>query len=162
MKTRTVNVITKIGLLSAMLLVTSFASAQGQSLTYTIRANIPFDFSVGEKKLPAGTYSIRRAAQNSADNVLAVTDDAGRPKAMRLSNSAETSHARDKATLVFHHLGDQYFLFQVWPAGATVGRQFPRSRSEREVQRSLAAKSPNGKTTATVRAETVTIVGVLQ
>lgn len=161
MKTQTVNVITKIGLLSAMLLVASVASAQGQSLTYRIKANIPFDFSVGEKKLPAGTYSIGRAAQNSGDTVLAVTDDAGRPKTIRLSNSAQRLHARDKATLVFHHLGDQYFLFQVWPAGATIGRQFPKSRSEREAQRSLAANSSNG-TTTTVRAETVTIVGIPQ
>lgn len=162
MKTQTVNAITKIGLLSVMLLVTSVASAQGQSLTYTIRANIPFDFSVGEKKLPAGRYSIGRAAQNSGDILLAVIDDAGRPKAIRLSNSAQRLHARDKATLVFHHLGDQYFLFQVWPAGATIGRQFPRSRSEREIQRGLAANSSNGKTITAVKAETVTIVGVLQ
>jgi len=157
-----VNIITKVGLLSAMLLVTSVASAQGQSLTNRIKANIPFDFNVGEKKLPAGTYTFGRASQNSDDTVLAITDDNARPKAIRLSYSAQRLHTRDKATLVFHHLGDQYFLFQVWPAGGTIGRQFPKSRSEREVQRSLATNSSKGKTTTTVGAETVTIVGVLQ
>ena len=162
MKTQTMNVITKIGLLSVMLLLTSVGSAQGQSLTNRLKANIPFDFSVGEKKLPAGTYSFGRASQNSDDTVLAITDDDGHRKATRLSYSAQRLHARDKATLVFHHLDDQYFLVQVWPAGATIGRQFPKSRSEREVQRSLAANSSNGKTTTTVRVETVTVVGVLQ
>jgi hypothetical protein len=154
------NVITKIGLLSSMLLVASVAVAQGQSLKYRIKANIPFDFSIGEKKLPAGTYLISRAVDN--DIALAITDDVGRSKAIRLSNSAQRLHARDEATLVFHQFGDQYFLFQVWPASATIGRQFPKSRGEREVQRSLAANSSNGETTTTVRAETVTIVGVLQ
>jgi hypothetical protein len=33
------------------------ASAQGQSLSDHIRAKIPFDFVVGDKKLPAGEYS---------------------------------------------------------------------------------------------------------
>lgn len=155
-----VNVITKVGLLSSMLLVTFVAVAQGQSLNYRIKANIPFDFSIGEKKLPAGRYLIGRTGDN--DIALAITDDVGHPKAIRLSYSAQRSHARDEATLVFRQLGDQYFLFQVWPAGATSGRQFPKSRGEREVQRSLAADSSNGKTNTTVRAETVTIVGVLQ
>jgi hypothetical protein len=138
-----------------MLLVTSVASTQGQSLAYRIKAEIPFDFSVGETKLPAGTYSISRMGQNSDHSVIVITGDDGRAKAIRLSNSAQRLHARNKATLVFRHYGDQYFLFQVWPAGGTTGRQFPRSRSEREVQRSLA-ENPSKMV------ESVTIVGVLQ
>src|SRR5687768_2391288 len=113
MKIQVVKVITKVGLLSVMLLVTAVASVQGQSLTNRIKANIPFDFSVGEKKLPAGTYSFGRASQNFGDTVLAIIDDNGRAKGIRLSHSAQRLHARDKATLVFRHLGDQYFLFQV-------------------------------------------------
>ena len=157
MKIQIVNVLTKVSLLSAMLLVTSVASAQGQSLANTITADIPFDFSIGEKKLPAGTYSISRVNQNIGDAVLSVADDDGHAKAIRLSISAQRSRANSKATLVFHHYGDQYFLFQVWPAGATIGRQFPRSRSEREIQRKLAGNLFEGKIV-----ESVTIVGVLQ
>jgi len=157
MKIQVVNVITKVSLLLAMLLVTSVASIQGQSLATRIKVNIPFDFSVGERKLPAGTYSISRMSQNSGDIVIAITGDDGRAKAIRLSNSAHRSHASDRATLVFRHYGDQYFLFQVWPAGAMTGRQFPKSRSELEIQRNLARNSSNVETV-----ESVTIVGVLQ
>ena len=157
MKIQIVNVLTKVSLLSAMLLVTCVASAQGQSLANRITANIPFDFSVGEKKLPAGTYSISRVNQNVGDAVLSVADDDGQAKAIRLSNAAQRSRANSKATLVFHRYGDQYFLFQVWPAGATTGRQFPKSRSQREIERKLARNSPTRQT-----AETVMIVGVPQ
>lgn len=157
MKIHIVKVITKVSLLAAMLLVTSVASTQGQSLAYRIKANIPFDFSVGEKKLPAGTYSVSRISQNSGDTVIAIAGDDGRPKAIRLSNSAQRLHARDRATLVFHHYADQYFLFQVWPAGATTGRQFPKSRSELEIRKHLATNSPKVN-----MVESVIIVGVLQ
>lgn len=161
MKVQLVNVITKVSLLSAMLLVTSVASAQGQSLAYRIKANIPFDFSIGEKKLPAGTYSVGRLRQNSDDSVLVIDDETGRSKAIQLSNSAQRSNAMDKATLVFHHYGDQFFLFQVWPGGATFGREFRKSRSEREL-RNLARNSSNRTMAEAEKVETVTIVGVLQ
>jgi hypothetical protein len=150
-----VKIITKVSLLAAMLLVTSVASTQAQSLAYRIKANVPFDFSVGEKKLPAGTYSVSR--MSSGDTVIAITGDDGHSKAIRLSNSTQRLNARSQATLVFRHYGDQYFLYQVWPAGATIGRQFARSRSEREIQRTLAASS-----SPVTAVETVTIAGVLQ
>jgi hypothetical protein len=150
-----VKIITRVSLLAAMLLVTSVASTQGQSLAYRMKANVPFDFSVGEKKLPAGTYSVSR--MSSGDTVIAITGDDGRAKAIRLSNSAQRLHARGKATLVFRHYGDQYFLYQVWPAGATIGRQFSRSQAEREIQKTLAASS-----SPVMMFKTVTIAGVLQ
>ena len=157
MKIHIVKVITKVSLLAAMLVVTSVASTQGQSLAYRIKVEIPFDFSVGDKKLPAGTYSVSRVSQTSGDNVIAITGDDGRSKVIRLSNSAQRLHATDRATLVFHRSGDQYFLFQVWPAGATTGRQFPKSRSEQEIRKNLAENSPKVN-----MVESVTIVGVLQ
>lgn len=157
MKIHIVKIITKVSLLTAMLVVTSAASTQAQSLAYGIKARIPFDFSVGDKKLPAGKYSVSRVSQTSGDTVIAITGDDGRSNAIRLSNSAQRFHATDRATLVFHHSGDQYFLFQVWPAGATTGRQFPRSRTELEIQNSLT-----GKLSKVNKVESVMIVGVLQ
>src|SRR5687768_7510329 len=145
MKIQIVNVLTKVSLLSVMLLVTSVASAQGQTLANKITANIPFDFSVGEKKLPAGTYSIGRVNQSTGDAVVSVTDDDGHANAIRLSIAAQRSRPKSKASLVFHQYGNQYFLFQVWPAGATTGRQLPRSKSERDIQRNLVGSLSDEK-----------------
>jgi hypothetical protein len=44
-----------------------------------------------------------------------------------------------------HRLGDQYFLSQIWAAGSSTGRVIPKSRSEREAERtSSTAGTPGG------------------
>lgn len=73
---------------------------------------------------------------------------------IRSSLPVQVWQAKDKTTLVFHRYGDQYFLYQVWSAGALTGRQFYKSRTEREIERKLA--NPKIPRKATV--ETVTIV----
>ena len=157
MKTQLINLISKVTLLSAMLLVTLVASAQGQSFAYRVKANIPFDFTVGEKKLPAGEYSVGRVGQGS-DIAMSITELNGRAKAMRLTYTTVTLHPKKKASLIFHRYGDQYFLFQMWQAGETAGRQFPESASER-AQRQLAKGSGVARN---MKCETVTIAAVLQ
>jgi hypothetical protein len=157
MKTKLINLISKVTLLSAMLLVTLAASAQGQTLQYRVKANIPFDFTVGDKTLSAGKYSIGRT-ERSDDLVLSIADVRGRTKALRLTYAARTLHPKENASLVFHRYGNQYFLFQVWPPNGNVGRQFPESTGER-VQRQLVKNSGLAINT---ECETVTIEVVLQ
>lgn len=137
MKTQLIKLIPKVALLSAMWMVMSVASVQAQSLSYKPRFDVPFDFTFGEKKLPAGKYAVGRALQGADDIMMSITDGGGRSKAIVLSNAVTKSRANTKASLVFHRYGDQYFLVQVWAAGATVGREFPKSKSEREVQKQL-------------------------
>ena len=161
MKIQLVSGLTKISLLSAIVFVTAVTSAQGQSLANRIGANIPFDFSVADKKLSSGKYSIGRARRDSDDTVLSISDVDGGLRAIPFSSSVQTLQAKDKATLVFHRYGDQYFLFQVWPAGETTGRQFYESRSERDIERNLHGNSSTGRVAENVAVETVTIVGVL-
>ena len=36
----------------------------------------------------------------------------------------------DGTTLVFQRMGDSYFLYQVWTAGNSLGREFPMSKKE--------------------------------
>ena len=158
MKIQLISLISKVTLLSAMLLASLTVSAQGQSLAYRVKANIPFDFTVGERKLTAGEYSVGRAIQSSGDLVLSITDHDGHAKATRLTNATVALRPKERSVLVFHRYGDQYFLFQVWTAGETGGRQFPESRSER-AQRELAKNSGVARNN---KCETVTIDAVLQ
>jgi hypothetical protein len=162
MKIQLVSGLTKISILSAIVFVTAVTSAQGQSLENRIRASIPFDFNVADKKLSSGKYSIGRARRDSDDTVLSISDVDGSLRAIRASSAVQTLQAKDKGTLVFHRYGDQYFLFQVWPAGETIGRQFYKSRSERDIERNLNGSSSTGKIAEKVEVETVTIVGVQQ
>ena len=162
MKNNILKVVTKIGLLSAIVLATAVVSTQAQSLEYRIRVNIPFDFTIRDKKLPAGEYSIGRARVNSDDTILSILDEDGHTKQLRASIPVETFDAKNKATLVFHRYGDQYFLYQVWSAGETTGRQFPKSSAEREILRNLATDAASGKVSQNTQVETVTVAGVLQ
>ena len=139
MKLQLVNVLKKVGLVCAILLATVVVSAQGQTLSTRVTAQIPFDFTIGDRKLPSGKYSVGRVRQSSDDIVLSIEDQDGRSKAIHTSIAARNLDLTDQATLVFHRYGDQYFLYQVWPAGATTGRQLPKSRSEREAQQNLTS-----------------------
>ena len=159
MNTQLINLIPRVMLLSAIVLLASGAKAQ--TLGTRLRANIPFDFNISDTKLPAGEYTVGRAIHRLDDMVVSVNDLEGNSKAIRLSNAAVTVNPHNKSLLVFRRYGDQYFLFQVWPAGATVGREFPKSKKEREVQKQLARNSAGG-VAENVKVETVTIVGELQ
>ena len=157
MKIQFVNILKRVSLLCAILLATVIASAQGQTLGYRIKANIPFDFTIGNKKLPSGKYSLGRARQFSDDALISIEDKDGRSKMIRTAMPVLTGDITREPMLVFHRYGDQYFLYQVWPAGATTGRQFPKSRSEREVEENVGANPSVGNMTA--KLVTVTITG---
>lgn len=152
MKKLVVKALTQISLLAVIATASAVQSAHGQSLAYQIRAKIPFDFTVADKRLPAGEYSIGRAHQSSGDIVLLISSVEGGGKAFRLTGPANTQKAKDQATLVFHRYGDQYFLSEVWAAGTTTGRKFFESRRERE------AKARRLATNGATKTETVTVV----
>jgi len=69
--------VAKAGLLAAMIVIAASVSANAQSLQYRLTANIPFDFSVAGKKLPAGKYWINRAQQGSGDMVVQISSTDG-------------------------------------------------------------------------------------
>ena len=162
MNKQLINLIAKATLLSAMVIVTSVASAQGQSLANRPRFDIPFDFAFGEKKLPAGRYTVGRAMESTGDITLSIADADGRSKAVALSMSVVKWRVESKALLVFHRYGDQYFLVQVWQAGATMGREFRRSKLEREVQQQLVSNLPGRKVVKEAEYQTVTVVAVVK
>ena len=158
MKTKLYNLIARGGLLCAVVLATAFVSVQAQSLEYRIRVNIPFDFSIAGKKLPAGNYSIGRVTPNSDNTILSIRDANGRAKETPLSMPVESLDVKDQATLVFHRYGDEYFLYQVWSAGETTGRQFPKSSAERAIQSHLTNEA-SGMVAPKTKVETVTVAG---
>jgi hypothetical protein len=134
MKNKFAKKLINCGLLIAMVAMMVGQSAKAQSLVYGLRINIPFDFSVGNKKLPAGRYSVNRVLPNGGDQLIEISNLEGKASTYRTTMPVTTVRPKDKSTLVFHRYGDQYFLFQVWPAGASTGLTWPQSRSERDLQ----------------------------
>lgn len=123
----------------------SAAVAHGQAKARLV-AQVPFEFMLAEKTLSAGEYGV--AAIDQSGDSIAITDSHGE-RAIRLSMAAERN-GRDKAAkLVFRRYGSTYFLSQVWMAGEATGRELPKSKQERAIERELKVAS-NGRTFETV------------
>ncbi len=129
------NVVVKFGLLAVITMIAAIVPAKAQSLQYKLTANIPFDFTITDKKLPAGKYSVVRAQISNGDQVLLFSSADGQQQLSRLTIPVYARDVMKSGVLVFHQYGDEYFLTQIWPAGGQTGRALPKSRAEREIQR---------------------------
>src|SRR5215475_9162861 len=107
-----------------LLLVVSGAQAQETR----VKANIPFDFVVGNHVLPAGEYMV--ASEGATNQVLEIRSYDGKTGILSLTNSCSSSKPSGTSKLVFHRLAGRYFLSQVWAAGNSGGRELRKSRME--------------------------------
>jgi hypothetical protein len=132
----------RIALCTALLAAAS--ASMGQTSPGDVVVDVPFAFMVAKQALPAGHYIVRAVGDAQ----------------VRIFNSKTTGFfvpthgalrtVSDGSKLVFHRYGDSYFLSQVWVAGNTIGRELPRSRSEREAREyraemELAVIRPNAR-----------------
>lgn len=76
-----------------------------------IRLNVPFDFSVGGKSLPAGHYRVARVDDND-QAAWRISNDHG--SVIVLTNSVDSPNKSHLPSLVFLNAGDRYFLVQIW------------------------------------------------
>ncbi|PYS92417.1 MAG: hypothetical protein DMF64_09030 [Acidobacteria bacterium] len=143
MKKQTLSAFILIGLI----LAAAFA-AQAQT-TRPLVVNVPFDFVVGKKTLPAGQYTIKRLVRDN-DKLLLVQSTDGRTAQSIQTSVVETNAATAAAQLKFHRYGDKYFLFQVWTPGTQTGRELPKSRLEQITIRELAQSNATRQQTVSV------------
>lgn len=108
----------------------------GQAGLFELRADVPFEFHIGGKVMPAGNYRISPTNNNSV--VIAAMEPDG-PRAAALTNLSGGGNAHDRSELVFTRYGDKYFLRQIWRAGLSNGRELPPARTEREIMFRAAA-----------------------
>ena len=127
-------------LIAMIVLVGSLAvagQAQTNSRVASI-ANIPFQFSVGNKTLPAGKYTLRPITDDGSAVVLRIESRDGRTNATLLTSSVE-GKGQQRGRLVFHRYGNQYFFAQAWVDGQETGLEAPKSRAERSAEHELTA-----------------------
>jgi hypothetical protein len=119
----------------SFLLVLAAVSVNAQRLSdNSIAVNIPFDFAVGQTKLPAGKYTLRPIAlPSSYDRIVIQSADGRGDTSTVMTGPNRTSEVQKQSNLVFNRYGDQYFLSQVWLAGSDTGRDLFQSRNERNL-----------------------------
>jgi len=111
-------------------------SANGQSNSHAVTAEVPFDFIVGNKTLAAGRYIVSSATSDGQS--VRVFNREGKSAAFRLSTQVPEKGGKRNARLVFHRYGQQYFLAEVW-SGDSWGRQLTACSHERNLRRELAS-----------------------
>jgi hypothetical protein len=131
-------------LMGASLALAGAAQAQ----EYRVKADVPFDFIIGNQVHKAGNYDIKRV--NPVSSLLLV-DSASEGKATIVNAMPCADQSWAKSTkLVFHRSGDTYFLYQVWVEGRQFGSEFPTPKRETQLAK-------NG-----VKAEEVIVAAVLE
>src|SRR6266850_809005 len=118
---------TILGLLLLMTAVSVRAQSERSKLT-----NIPFNFIVGQKTLPAGEYTVE-TNRRDYDKVWLVQNREGDASALFTTMPVRANQTQEETKLVFHKYGDQYFLSQIWTPGGNTGRELLMPRIEREL-----------------------------
>ena len=109
----------------AALVTAGGAMAQGRA----VRATVPFDFSVGDKLLPAGDYEITK---NSASVIEVRNRD--KHVVMLASTMYDSHQSRNGSKLVFDKYGDQYFLSEILCQPSAINVSVPLSKSEKHAR----------------------------
>lgn len=107
----------------AVVMAFTAASAYGQSVQKRQSFVVPFEFSVGEKVLPAGEYSV-----NGETQVVRIQSKDGKQNATVLPfRTLGSGRTANDVKLAFKRYNDHYYLSQVWlPDG--IGRELKRQR----------------------------------
>ena len=129
-------------LVSGLLALTTCFRADAQ--TMNLKAEVPFDFQLGDARLPAGTYQITHNGP-----VLTMRAQDGGKGASYLTIGGSRVRGTGEGVLVFNKYGGDYFLTKVVPRDEGDTRVLPKSRREKE----LMARS------ATVEVATATLRG---
>jgi hypothetical protein len=115
---------------------TSFAQTDG------VQVNVPFDFTVGNKLLPSGTYQIRTQTKSGLAIVIQNQD---KPITAITLVDQDGTKSHDGGKLIFHKYGDQYFLTEILCDYADMNVAVHPSKAEGRVRLQQAMVHPSSE-----------------
>ncbi|MEK7830901.1 MAG: hypothetical protein AAB401_07440 [Acidobacteriota bacterium] len=104
---------------------------------FRIKADIPFDFQVGKKKMPKGDYIIESVGQSGS--VLIRREKGG--KAVNVLTVVDKHTDKHKSKLVFRRYNDQYFLARIWDGSSETVLKIEKTSAEKKVAKMFKDKS---------------------
>ena len=119
---------------------TSFAQSNG------VKANVPFDFTVGNQLLPSGTYTIK----NESSQMIVIRNH-DKPISVLSLVTADGTKSPNGGKLVFHNYGGQYFLSEILCDGADMNLAITPSKKEKRVRLEQATVNPSSNTFVAAR-----------
>ncbi len=129
-----------IGILSLVVMTLLISSTGAYAQSYA-KADVPFAFAVGSAQLPAGTYEIK--VDNASSGAITIRN--GQTSDAAMSTARREHPKQTSAKLVFHRVGNSYFLAEVWKSSDAEGMIVPTSKREKDLAKELQlAKGPSG------------------
>jgi hypothetical protein len=124
-------------MLALVLMATPIVALAQLPSSQKLVTQVPFEFMVGNKYVPAGACIVQRADMNNG--VLIVRNDAAKvgwltPTHPGSARSVSTSYA-----LVFHKYGNLHVLAGVKIAGSNSTIELPKSKAEIELAKNTVA-----------------------
>jgi hypothetical protein len=114
----------------ALLAMPILAAAQMTSAERIV-AQVPFEFMVANKYVPAGQCTVQRTAIDNA--VLVVRNEGAKVGLLTMTRPGSTKQAASSYALVFHKYGTLHVLAGIKIAGSTATYELPKSKAEIEL-----------------------------
>ena len=119
--------------LLTMSCLTAYTHASAQA---SAQAKVPFEFSVGQRVLPPGTYWIREVSSNMIE-----IENRENGTTLYFSTYPSDRVKGKPNMLVFSKHGDQYFLHEVRGGSGQYAEDLSPSKLEKEIQRQETARA---------------------
>jgi hypothetical protein len=130
---------TRALVMAGVMALSAMATTRVAQAQEVVVVNIPFDFSAGNKTLPAGEYSVR--VQFNDRRMLLLERKDSSAAMFILTNNVVANAPQSESKLIFNRYGDRYFLSQVWNEGDPRGWQLTKTAREKEIAQT--AKNEN-------------------
>jgi hypothetical protein len=115
----------------ALFVAATFITVDNASAQNQVKVNVPFSFTVGTSTMPAGSYTIK---SDSGSRNLVYLNNWGENTHSAALGIPELSNPNETGKLVFHRVGDQYFLSEIRCADASMNIHFPVTKAEKRVR----------------------------
>ena len=118
-----------------MLMFASAAVSTHAQTAYGVRADVPFDFIVGDKTIQAGRITAH-GVSGALAGALSITNFDKGELALRTGRRMSGADNSEQGKLVFHRYGNRYFLAQIWIPGYQAW-EVMKSKEERSLEREM-------------------------
>jgi hypothetical protein len=98
-------------------------------------ANIPYEFSVGNTTLRAGTYTVEQLESG----IIALSSEDGKEHQFAMTFPSDADQQSQESRLVFIRYGSEVFLKRVFISGNENSYELPESSREREIIKNQAS-----------------------
>ena len=120
-----------VGMLLVLAAATGVVYAQANEI---VKADIPFQFTLNEKAMPAGNYEISMADPEDP-TVWVFRSTSGEAEEMADTNTKQAESPAPQTELVFDEVVGHHFLRELWIEGQMDGREIPMSKTEKELEK---------------------------